>query len=154
MVDHSVTDGLTGGCQCGAIRYSLSARPEASICHCRMCQKAMGGPIAALGEIGVRDLTWTRGVPALFASSAVAKRGFCAGCGTPLTYQGLDTTKIEITLCSLDDPAAVTPTKQVGIEGRLPWFDALSTLPTSPTHPKYQGLVSFQHPDHETGSNA
>ena len=36
---------LTGGCQCGAVRYALYAMPErAGICHCRMCQKAVGGP--------------------------------------------------------------------------------------------------------------
>ena len=34
---------LTGGCQCGAIRYALEDSPEAvAICHCRMCQKAVG----------------------------------------------------------------------------------------------------------------
>jgi hypothetical protein len=39
---------LTGGCQCGAIRYVLTAPPESvHLCHCRMCQKAVGGPFAA-----------------------------------------------------------------------------------------------------------
>ena len=38
----------TGGCQCGAVRYALLALPlEVSVCHCRMCQKASGGPIMA-----------------------------------------------------------------------------------------------------------
>ena len=32
------TPALTGGCQCGAVRYALYAvPPEPSICHCRMC---------------------------------------------------------------------------------------------------------------------
>ena len=40
---------LTGGCQCGALRYHVAAGPAfASICHCRMCQRATGGPFAAL----------------------------------------------------------------------------------------------------------
>jgi hypothetical protein len=31
---------MTGGCQCGAVRYALMSEPtHASICHCRMCQK-------------------------------------------------------------------------------------------------------------------
>jgi hypothetical protein len=29
---------MTGGCQCGAVRYALYSAPtEPSICHCRMC---------------------------------------------------------------------------------------------------------------------
>ena len=51
MADEAQT-GLAGGCQCGAVRYRLEAKPKAtSICHCRMCQKASGGPFAAFGEV-------------------------------------------------------------------------------------------------------
>ena len=47
---------LTGGCQCGAIRFALSAPPtKVSICHCRMCQKASGAPFASLAEIEKGD---------------------------------------------------------------------------------------------------
>ena len=32
-----------GGCQCGAVRYEYTVRPDnAGICHCRMCQKQFG----------------------------------------------------------------------------------------------------------------
>ncbi len=35
---------LTGGCQCGAVRYGLYSRPEGShLCHCRTCQKGSAG---------------------------------------------------------------------------------------------------------------
>ncbi len=42
---------MTGGCQCGAVRYALFEMPELTICHCRMCQKAVGGPFAALCKV-------------------------------------------------------------------------------------------------------
>ena len=43
---------LTGGCQCGAIRFAVSAPPmKVSICHCRMCQKASGAPFASFADI-------------------------------------------------------------------------------------------------------
>ncbi len=43
---------ITGGCQCGAVRYAISGElGRASICHCRMCQKAFGsffGPLVGV----------------------------------------------------------------------------------------------------------
>ena len=40
---------LTGGCQCGAVRYALLEPPSnPHICHCRMCQKAFGSFFAPL----------------------------------------------------------------------------------------------------------
>ncbi|MEQ8373768.1 MAG: GFA family protein, partial [Roseibium aggregatum] len=36
-----MTEIHTGGCQCGALRFKVEGPlGEASICHCRMCQKA------------------------------------------------------------------------------------------------------------------
>lgn len=37
---------VTGGCQCGAVRYRADAMLD--ICYCRMCQKAMGNLFALL----------------------------------------------------------------------------------------------------------
>ena len=68
---------LTGGCQCGAIRFALKAVPvKVSICHCRMCQKASGAPFASFADIARDDFSWTRGTPASFRSSSIAMRGF------------------------------------------------------------------------------
>ncbi len=141
---------LTGGCQCGAVRYALSALPTGTICHCRMCQKAVGGPFAALAASDLAALTWTRGAPATFESSSVAVRGFCARCGTPLTYQGLDRSKIDITTGSFDDPSVIKPETVFGAESRIGWLDALGHLPAQETEAKYAGVVSRQHPDHDT----
>jgi len=82
---------LTGGCQCGAIRFALSAAPvKVSICHCRMCQKAAGAPFASLADIEHGDFIWTRGKPAAFRSSSIAMRDFCRDCGTPLSFRRID----------------------------------------------------------------
>ena len=63
-----MTDGTsrtpvkTGGCQCGAVRYALYAQPAAlNLCHCRMCQKAVGGPFAAFVPNQAADFAWTQG---------------------------------------------------------------------------------------------
>lgn len=121
---------VTGGCQCGAVRYRATAMLQGSahICHCRMCQKAVGGPFAAFVAAPNDAFEWTAGTPASFRSSSEALRGFCADCGTPLFYLGEGAEHINVTIASLDDPAAFPPEAQVGTESRLPWFATLPGL--------------------------
>ena len=144
---------FTGGCQCGAVRYRLEAEPTgANICHCRMCQKASGGPFMAFAGVRLDQLVWTRGAPKVFASSTVAERGFCAECGTPLTYRFFGRDRISVTIGSLDRPSAVAPAVQYGIEFRLPWLDFVPSLPRWDLAAFLGGgaVASRQHPDHDT----
>ena len=112
---------LTGGCQCGAVRYELMEPPvRACICHCRMCQKASGQPFMAFATVKQEHLNWTRGTPGVFQSSNVAQRGFCKDCGTPLTFK-FEGDEINVTTGSLDDPTAAPPTVQYGVESAIAW---------------------------------
>ena len=43
---------MSGGCQCGAVRFRVTSFGRSSVCHCRMCQKATGGLFAALFGFG------------------------------------------------------------------------------------------------------
>ena len=118
-----------------------------------MCQKAFGNAFAPL--VTARGLRWTRGAPRYFRSSNKVKRGFCADCGTPLSYEP-DGYPAEVAICAFDDPTAAPPEIQVGIERRLPWFAALAALPGRPTEEQpafeafFADLRSNQHPDHDT----
>ena len=70
---------ITGGCQCGAVRYALDQQPEnVHVCHCRMCQKAVGGPFAVICPVLKPAFRVTRGTLSYFMSSDVGRRGFCA----------------------------------------------------------------------------
>lgn len=147
---------MTGGCQCGAVRYALHAAPEQhSICWCRMCQKATGSYIAAHTGVKRADFAWTRGNPGTFGSSEAVERDFCRDCGTPLTYRNLGTDRISVSIATLDRPYDVVPEAQFGTENRPPFADALARLRRVPTddwqkpedRPRY---ASRQHPDHET----
>src|SRR5947209_4503660 len=76
---------MTGGCQCGAVRYTLYAVPtRASVCYCRMCQKASGNYFLPLAGVKRDEFAWTRGSPGTFRSSELVERDFCPKCGTPL----------------------------------------------------------------------
>ncbi|MDE1159190.1 MAG: GFA family protein [Neorhizobium sp.] len=150
-----MTDNFSGGCQCGAIRFRLQGTPrDASICHCRMCQKAFGAYYAPLVSSRGLDLVWTRGALRHFASSNHVRRGFCADCGTPMTYEADD--GIAIAAGTFDDPARVAPTIQYGIEARIGFVDRLADLPQRETMddinsaPFLADIISNQHPDHDT----
>jgi len=143
---------FTGGCQCGAVRFAVTRLGRASLCHCRMCQKAFAGIGGLL--VTARDLQWTRGQPKHFQSSNKVRRGFCGDCGTPLTFE--QERSIDVAICAFDDPAALPPTIQLTSELRIPWADALASLPPLPESERataaahYAGIVSYQHPDHDT----
>src|SRR3954464_13368274 len=103
----------TGGCQCGAVRFAVEeGLGRASICHCRMCQKAFGNAFAPL--VTAPGLTFTRGSPAYFRSSNQVKRVFCPACGTPLTYEP-DGLSPEVAICAFDDPAVAPPVIQLEV---------------------------------------
>ena len=148
---------LTGGCQCGAVRFAVYAEPrKIGLCHCRMCQKAVGGPCAVLAEVPWGDFAWTRGQPATFQSSSRAVRDFCAVCGTPLSYRQDGGPVIELTSGAFDDPARIVPTYEVGTESQLDWVDHIAGMPGKTTlentgAAKLATIESYQHPDHDTG---
>ena len=153
-----MSDAIAGGCQCGMVRYRVEgALSNAHICHCRMCQKAAGNYFLPLANVDKGAFRVTRGEIAWFHSSDPVRRGFCRDCGTPLVFEEILARHLNVTLGSLDAPAAVAPRLQVGIEGRLPWFGALPALPaeTSEDGMSREELGAIrasnrQHPDHET----
>lgn len=147
---------FAGGCQCGAVRYAIDgALGDASICHCRMCQKAFGSFGAALVNVPFEFFKWTRGKPGEFRSSSIVTRGFCKDCGTPLFMREDGDENIEIAIGTLDNPNIVsTMTKQSAVESRVRWFNHMHELPEEHMEdyrtPEELGqLKSFQHPDHD-----
>lgn len=143
---------ISGGCQCGAVRFRVGRLGNASICHCRMCQKAFGAFYAPL--VTAYELEWTRGAPKFFQSSNRVRRGFCADCGTPLSYDyGAEP---EIAIGALDRPQWAAPTVQVNPADKQPFVDTLATLPFRHIEPggdeaRFMASVeSCQHPDEDT----
>jgi len=143
---------FSGGCQCGAMRFRVGRLGRASICHCRMCQKAFGSFFGPL--VTAHDLVWTRGELRYFASSNKVRRGFCADCGTPLVYDYGE--PLEVAIGAFDDPEVAAPVIQVNPADKLSFFDALCGLPlrapeeTSEAEAFKASIVSYQHPDRDT----
>lgn len=148
-----MSEPWSGGCQCGAVRFRAGTLGRASLCHCRMCQKAFGGIGGLL--VTAHDLTWTRGHPGHFASSDKVRRGFCRCCGTPLTFEPAGG-PVEVAIAAFDRAREIMPTIRLSREARLACFDGLVFLPDRPASETpaasawAQSIVSNQHPDHDT----
>src|SRR5262245_32582533 len=112
---------VEGGCLCGAIRYRVTGEPLArSLCHCRSCRFGAGAPSVAWVVLRSNDLVFVTGTPAQFASSPGVLRGFCARCGTSLTYQSeAEPETIDVTTASLDRADDFAPKREVWTAEKL-----------------------------------
>jgi hypothetical protein len=113
-----------GRCLCGAVRFE--ARGEAkwtAYCHCNSCRKQTGAPVSAFAGFEREQVAFTQGEPVRYASSPGVKRGFCAACGSTLTYEGDRwPSEIHLHVGAFDEPQDFAPKGQAFAEERLPWL--------------------------------
>ncbi len=113
----------TGGCFCGEIRFEFEAGdiPVAN-CHCSMCRRTSGAPYVTWLVVPEGQFSFLNGEPAVLRSSDEGTRYFCKQCGTPLTCVNASHPEIvDVTLGSLDQPEAFTPTFDVYCDTALPF---------------------------------
>jgi len=126
---------LMGGCQCGAIRYSLSGKPIVFyICHCLECQKQSSSAFGESFRVNIADLeikgevkTYQRGS----ASGAIVQCDFCPNCGTRLFHRRkTNGNSLNIKAGSLDDSTWLKPAGHIWTNSKQAWIniegDALS----------------------------
>ncbi len=109
---------VTGGCMCGKVRYAAEIESDdAYLCHCRMCQRSSGNISLAMKGISRDKVRW-KGEPDYFQSSPFAKRGFCASCGTSLTFEYTDGSSgnMDLIVGTFDDPSRFVPKHHFGAE--------------------------------------
>lgn len=113
----------TGGCFCGAIRYSLNEDSYKVVnCHCTMCRRTSGAPFVSWLIVPTGDFKLTEGAPTLLKSSKAASRTFCNTCGTPVTCTNdAHADIVDVTLGSLDDPTTLAPDGDYYVDTKLPW---------------------------------
>ncbi len=117
---------FTGGCLCGAVRYSATGPALfGCLCHCRDCQRASGAghvPIMGVTKAGFR----LSGTPLVFVSRGGsghnAVRNSCPRCGsllfgTPEAAPDL----VTVYVGSLDAPEVLRPTEAIHTRSRQPW---------------------------------
>jgi hypothetical protein len=128
---------FSGGCACGAIRYSAEGEPLFSMnCHCRDCQRETGSAYASVLAVAAASFKITRGSPRYFDLTAdsgnTTRRYFCANCGSPLFGRpGISPDMVTIRAGSLDDPSVFRPRRDIYTASAQPWDYMDPALPKS-----------------------
>ncbi|MFM5886206.1 MAG: GFA family protein [Novosphingobium sp.] len=83
-----MSEERTGGCLCGAVRYTVAWPPQALVvCHCSDCQKQAGSAFSVVGVSARQDIA-VQGSLTTFthpgSSGQAVARKFCGRCGSPV----------------------------------------------------------------------
>ena len=131
-----MSEPYTGGCACGAIRYSIAGEPRVMTdCQCRDCQRKSGtGHGSYLTFAGRKNVTLQgRATEWDIAGDTgnIKTRAFCPTCGSPvyMTFAAMPDL-FTVHAASLDDPGRYKP--QMVIYGRRghAWDKVDPALPT------------------------
>jgi hypothetical protein len=115
---------LTGGCQCGAVRYEVAAEPRALyVCHCRECQKQSASAFGVSLVVPRDALRLTRGDVRTWSRRADSGRTleclFCGACGSRLWHAGVGADTVTLKGGSLDRPPDLTAAVHIWTSRKL-----------------------------------
>ncbi|MDR2014686.1 MAG: GFA family protein [Azoarcus sp.] len=129
----------SGHCLCGAVQVSaVLANHEAGVCHCKMCQRWIGGPFVA---IACTPETVFKGKDAIvvYPSSDWAERGFCKRCGSPLFYRVKSDGSYYLPVGLLDDTGGLTLVNEIFID-RKPSFYSFAEKTNQMTEAEFMAM--------------
>lgn len=124
-----MSNTVTGGCLCGAVRYRYDGEiGSAGYCHCADCRKVSGSAFGVSVRVAAAGFTIVSGQPRSFTkasdSGRPVTRFFCPDCGSPLyTLPPLHPEVVFIKAGSLDDPGLVRPERQAWTRSRVEWAE-------------------------------
>jgi hypothetical protein len=123
---------LSGGCQCGAVRYEVDGVPQHSaLCHCSDCRKSSGAPMVAWAAFAEAEFKVTKGEAKTINSSGASMRSFCGDCGTGLYFRNAENLPgiVDIQAATLDEPEALPMQVHIQVAERIGWMETAHELP-------------------------
>jgi hypothetical protein len=134
---------LYGSCQCGAVRYKVTAPfLRANVCHCSRCRKQSGAGGMVQGRVPREGFRLLQGADALrtYRPPGAMAKVFCSTCGSSL-FGGTwpDGPEVSIRFGALDGDPGIRPqyhsfADDVASWDRLP-DDGLPRYPGRPPSP-------------------
>jgi hypothetical protein len=119
---------LTGGCLCGAIRYTISAPITAlRACHCRNCQRSSGSGGTVNAVVPEDAFRITQGETRRYDDSATQSgrtlsRHFCPTCGSPIySHRNPRVGFVVVRAGSLDDSSGLKIAAHIWTASARPW---------------------------------
>jgi hypothetical protein len=116
---------LTGGCNCGAVRFEVTAPlVKASYCHCKRCQRRSGTAFAVGAITRPGSVTVTQGRDHLrtYAPETSFHKQFCARCGSQLFTIDPETGDVfAVRFGTLDDPPDLPVLGHQFVAYAAPW---------------------------------
>lgn len=122
---------MTGGCQCGALRYEISEAPLATYtCHCTECQRTTGSAFSLAIVVPDRAFHLSKGEPRLVERTAdsgrTVTRWICPECGGwiasgPQPGQAPGEMIRRVRAGTLDDRSSLRPTAHFWTRSKQPW---------------------------------
>ncbi len=119
-----------GSCLCGAVAFTIDGDlSPPSACHCGQCRKQSGHIWSStwthqdnLSFTASDTLRW-------FSASDIARRGFCAQCGSFLFWQHNDEDTISISMGAFDEPTGLMLSQHIFVADKGDYYDITDDLP-------------------------
>jgi hypothetical protein len=130
---------LTGGCNCGAVRFEVTAPLRlASYCHCRRCQRRTGTAASVSAHPAPGSFAITHGGDALrrWKPEHGGEKFFCGECGSQIYANNTShPDSIGIRMGAFDGDPGVRPSVRQFVAYAAPWEpipdDGLPRFPES-----------------------
>ena len=120
-------DKLTGGCQCGHVRYEITGKPLTFyICHCTECQKQSSSAFGMSMTVRCDETRIISGQMKIWERSADSGSRltchFCPECGTRLFHSRTGASDIwNLKAGSLDDTSWLEPVGHIWTKSAQNW---------------------------------
>jgi hypothetical protein len=119
---------IEGRCQCGAVRYRITAPPLMIYnCHCTNCQKIGGGAFSTPATVLEAAFAFTAGEPKIveWTSDAGTTRfgWYCGDCGSRIAHGQRPTNGVlSVRSGTFDDTSWVEPVGDIWVRSKQPWI--------------------------------
>ena len=142
---------LSGGCDCGTIRYRMETAPLfVHCCHCRWCQRETGASFALNAMIEADRVTLLGGEPEIIDTPSASGKGQkiarCPKCRVAVwsNYAGAGPSVRFVRVGTLDEPDHLPPDIHIFTASKQPWV----VLPQcTPAVPEFYDRAAYWPPE-------